>query len=85
MPINIGVQIPNPIIADPEALFIKRVIVITGPDGNEILIRTKAEFDLLLDSMTPEQLEEWKKNYRFTPIRNYTGNPNYTGTMTDTL
>jgi hypothetical protein len=85
VPITVGAQIPPGVIPDSEVLFIKRVLVIIGPDGNEVLIRTREEFDRILDSMTPEQLEEWKKNYRFTPVRNYTGNPNYTGTVVDTL
>lgn len=85
MPITVGTQIPPQAIPEPEAIYIKRVLVIKGPDGSEVLIRSKEELDLILNSMTPEQLEEWKKNYRFAPILNYTGNPNYTGTVTDTL
>jgi len=85
MPVTIGTQIPPQSYPPAEALFIERLLVITDPDGNENVIRTKEELDRVLDSMTPAQLEAWKINYRFTPVLNFTGNPNYSGTVTDTL
>lgn len=85
MPITIGTQAPPEVFPGPEALFIVRLLTITMPDGTEVQVRTKEELERILSSMTPAQLEQWKNNYRFTPIRNNTKNPNYTGTVTDTL
>ena len=61
-----------------------RRLFVTDKDGVEHEIVTERDLKRILDQMTPEQLEEWKTRYRFTPIQNLTGNPNYTGTGLDT-
>jgi len=85
MPIAVGMIVPPQPAPDPEAMNIQRILTITAPDGTQVVIRTAEELQRILDSMTPEQIEAWKTNYRFTPIRNSTGNYNYTGTVIDTL
>lgn len=83
MPVQIGTEQPSPSCYDGEAMNIKRVLVVTDKDGHEVVIRSQAELQAILGSMTPAELEAWKNNYRFVPILNYTRNPNYSGTGGD--
>jgi hypothetical protein len=52
-------------------------------DGKEIEITSNAQLKAFLASLTPDELEQYKNQYRFTPITNKTGNQYYTGTMVD--
>lgn len=52
-------------------------------DGKEVEITSSAQLKAFLAELTPEELERYKTQYRFTPITNKTGNNNYTGTMSD--
>ena len=65
------------------SVFFHRRLFVTDKDGIEREILTDADMQAILDQMTPQQLEEWKTRYRFAPIINLTGNPNYTGTFHD--
>ncbi len=68
---------------DPDVPQVNRHFFITDKDGVEVEIRSQAQLNEILAQMTPEQLEAWKQNYRFTPITNGTKNPGYTGSSRD--
>jgi len=63
--------------------FLRRKLTITDKNGVEHVIQTQQDLDAVFAQMTPAELEQWKANYRFAPIQNLTGNPDYTGTMLD--
>lgn len=63
--------------------FFHRRLFVTDKNGVEHEIHSDADLKAILDQMTPEELETWKTRYRFTPITNLTGNPNYLGTSRD--
>jgi hypothetical protein len=62
-----------------------RKLFVTDKDGVEHEITSPVILERILAQMTPEQLEAWKARYRFAPIQNLTGNPNYMGTIRDIL
>jgi len=65
-----------------QPLFTRRLFV-TDKDGIEREIVTEADLAAIIAQMTPEQRKDWETRYRFAPIENVTGNPNYTGTSRD--
>lgn len=65
-----------------ETLFTRRVHI-TDKDGVEHEIVTEADLLAIIAQMTPEQRKDWETRYRFAPVQNLTGNPNYTGTSRD--
>jgi hypothetical protein len=52
-------------------------------NGKEIEITSNAQLKAFLADLTPDELEQYKSQYRFTPVSNGTGNNFYTGTMVD--
>ena len=60
---------------------ILRKLFISDKNGVYHEIRTQEDLQRILNQMTPEELERWKTQYRFTPIENRAGN--YTGTIGD--
>lgn len=65
--------------------MIRRVLFVTDRNGVEHEIKTKADLDAIIATMTPEEYQLWKDRYRFTPIYNRTGILDYTGTGRDLL
>lgn len=65
-----------------ETLFTRRLYV-TDKDGIEREIVTEADLLAIIAQMTPEQRKDWETRYRFAPVINLTGNPNYMGTSRD--
>lgn len=62
-----------------------RKLFVTDKNGVEHEIVTQKDLLDILAQMTPEQRKDWEARYRFAPIENLTGNPNYTGTGWDLL
>lgn len=60
-----------------------RRLFVTDRNGVEVEIKTDADLRRLLAEMTPEERRIWALRYRFAPIQNNTGNPNYMGTSRD--
>lgn len=56
---------------------------VTDKNGNEIEIKSQSDLQRILDQMTPEEKKRFQDQYRFAPIHNATGNPDYTGTGRD--
>lgn len=52
-------------------------------DGIEVRIDSPEKLQTILDQMSSEELERWKANLRFEPVRNGTGIKDYTGTLRD--
>lgn len=80
MPVLSSSNDPN---ATPGAL--RRRLYVTDRDGVTHEIKTKDDLDRILAQMTPQELEDWKTRYRFTPISNGTDIKDYTGTISDLL
>ena len=74
-PVNLG-DMSNPII---------RKWFVTDKDGVEHEIKTKADLEVILAQMTPEQYAMFQLRYRFAPIQNLTGIKDYTGNIRDLL
>jgi len=64
---------------------IKRRLFITDKNGVEHEIFSQEQLQRILNEMTPQQRKQWEDNYRFCPITNRTGIPDYTGTSWDLL
>lgn len=64
-------------------IFFHRRVFITDKNGVEHQITSDEDMKFIIAQMTPQEFEDWKTRYRFTPITNLTGNPNYTGTFHD--
>lgn len=73
----------NPNNNEATAGMLNRKLYVTDKNGVEHQIRTLADLQAIIAQMTPEEFETWKARYRFAPIQNQTGNPNYTGTIKD--
>ena len=57
---------------------------ITDKNGVEHEITCKEDLQNIIDQMTPEELQKWKDQYRFTPIDTDLGNFYiYSGTLRD--
>ena len=52
-------------------------------NGKAVEITNQKQLLDFLATLTPEELETYKTQYRFAPITNNTGNMYYTGTMKD--
>lgn len=83
MPIIQGNSGPN--FSPTGQTYFHRRLFITDKNGVWHAINTNDDMQRILAQMTPEQFEKFKTNYRFAPIYNQTGNPNYTGTLWDLL
>jgi len=84
MPINLGNSLNTPnLISEGTYPFFNRKIFVTDKDGVEHEILSEADMQAIIAQMTPEQLEDFKARYRFSPIENLTKNQNYTGTNRD--
>lgn len=60
-----------------------RSLFVTDKDGIEVKINTQADLQRILDQMTPEEKERWRAQYRFSPVVNDTGIPDYSGVFKD--
>jgi hypothetical protein len=68
---------------DPNVPAMHRHFFITDKDGVVVEIRSQTQLNEILAQMTPEQLEQWKANYRFTPITTPAGGIGHTGLSRD--
>lgn len=83
MPIIAGGVNPNNNEATPG--WLHRKLYVTDKNGVEHEIKSFADLQKIIAQMTPQEFEDWKARYRFAPIQNQTGNPNYMGTIKDIL
>jgi hypothetical protein len=63
--------------------LMRRVVTIADKDGVEHVITCKEDLQQILAQMTPQELETFKAQYRFSWIHNLTNNKNYVGTNRD--
>lgn len=63
--------------------FVTRKVFVTDKNGVEHEIHCPEELERIIAEMTPDEYERWKAQYRFAPIKNLTGNIDYTGTGRD--
>jgi len=62
---------------------INRRLVVRDKDGNLIRIDNNKQLKDFLATLTPEELEQYKLEYRFAPISNDTNSIWYAGSIGD--
>ena len=68
-----------------EARVPARRVFVTDENGKVRLLNNFNELKVLLSKLTPEELQQFKNEYRFTHITNKTGNVWYSGSIHDLL